>query len=101
MNTCTFLYEMTCTYKYFLIYVYVYIVLCIRGMGRVRLVGSIKLHVSFAKESYKKDYILQKRPIILSILLTVVTPYLRVVRTVGDGVCIYAYIFIDKSSYIY
>ena len=29
----------------------------------------------FAKEFYKKDYILQKRPIILSTLLSVATPY--------------------------
>ena len=33
-----------------------------------------KLQVSFAKEPYKRDNILQKRPIILSILLTVATP---------------------------
>ena len=39
------------------------------------LVGSIKLQVSFAKEPYKRDDILRKRPIILSILLTVATPY--------------------------
>jgi len=43
-------------------------------MEWLRLVGSLKLQVSFAKEPYKRDYILQKRPIILSILLTV-TPY--------------------------
>ena len=40
-------------------------------MGWLWLVGSIKLWVSFAKEPYKTDNILQKRPIILSILLTV------------------------------
>ena len=40
----------------------------------VWLVRSIKLHVSFAKEPYVKDNILQKRPMILSILLTVATP---------------------------
>ena len=45
-------------------------------MGWLWLVGSMKLQVSFAKEPYKRDYILQKRPIILSILLTVATPYL-------------------------
>jgi len=43
-------------------------------MGWLRLVGSIKLQVSFAKEPYKRDDILQKRPVILSILLTVATP---------------------------
>ena len=39
------------------------------------LVASTKLYVSFAKEAYKRDDILQKRPIILSILLTVATTY--------------------------
>ena len=32
--------------------------------GVLRLVGSIKLKVSVAKEPYKRDYILPKRPII-------------------------------------
>ena len=32
-------------------------------MGWLRLVGSLQLQVSFAKEPYKRDYILQKRPI--------------------------------------
>jgi len=41
-----------------------------------RLVGSLKLYVSFAKEPYKKDYILQKRPIIFRSLLIVATPYI-------------------------
>jgi len=43
--------------------------------GWLRLVGSFKLQVSFAKEPYKKDDILQKRPIILRSLLLVATPY--------------------------
>jgi len=34
-------------------------------MGWFWSVGSIKLKVSFAKEPYKKDCILPKRPIIL------------------------------------
>ena len=42
-------------------------------LGWLRLVGSIKLQVFFAKEPYKRDYILQKRPIIVSIPLTVDT----------------------------
>jgi len=33
-------------------------------MGWLRLVGSLKLWVTFAKEPYKRDYILQKRPMI-------------------------------------
>ena len=45
------------------------------SMGWRKLVGTIKLQVCFAKETYKRDKILQKRPIILSILLTVATPY--------------------------
>ena len=44
-------------------------------MGWLSLVGSIKILVSFAKEPYKRDNILQKRPIILSYLLIVATPY--------------------------
>ena len=44
-------------------------------MGWLRLVGSIKLYVFFAKEPYKRDYILQKRPIILSSLLIVATSW--------------------------
>jgi len=38
-------------------------------------VGSLKLQVSFAKWPYKRDYILQKRPVILRSLLIVATPY--------------------------
>ena len=48
-------------------------------MGWLWLVGSIKLYASFAKEPYKRDDILQKRPIILSILLTVATPYVYII----------------------
>jgi len=36
----------------------------------------LKLQVYFAKEHYKRDYILQKRPTILRSLLIVATPYL-------------------------
>jgi len=45
-------------------------------MGWLWVVGSLKLSVSFAKEPYKKDDILQKRPIILRSLLIVATPYM-------------------------
>ena len=34
------------------------------SMGGLRLAGSIKSCVSFAGEPYKRDYILQKRPVI-------------------------------------
>ena len=38
--------------------------MCQTHMGWLRLVGSLNLHVSFAQEPYKRDDILQKRPII-------------------------------------
>jgi len=46
-------------------------------MGWLRLVGSLKLYVSFAKEPYKRDYILQQRPVIVRSLLFVATPYVQ------------------------
>jgi len=45
-------------------------------MGWLRLVGSIKLQVSFAEYSLFYRVLSQKRPIISSILLTEATPYL-------------------------
>ena len=47
---------------------------CVCGMGWLRLVGSLKWWVSHAKESYKRDYILQQRPIIWRSLLIEATP---------------------------
>jgi len=44
-------------------------------MGWLRLVGSLKTYVSFAKEPYKRDYILQERPIFLRSLPNIATPY--------------------------
>jgi len=46
------------------------------GMGWRRLVGSLTLKVSFSKEPYRRDYILQERPMILRRLLIVASPYL-------------------------
>jgi len=43
-------------------------------MRWLRLVGYLKLQVSFAKEPYKRDNILQKRPVILRSLPIVATP---------------------------
>jgi len=45
------------------------------GMGWLRLVGSLQLLVSFAKEPYKRDDMLQKWPVILRSLLIVANPY--------------------------
>jgi len=50
----------------------------------VWLVGSIKLWASFAREPYEREHILQKRPITLSILLIVATPY--VIQPIADRV---------------
>jgi len=56
---------------------------CMILMWWLWLVGSIKLQVSFSKKPYKRDNILQKRPIILAILLTVATPYVNVKEMFG------------------
>jgi len=44
-------------------------------VGWLRLVGSLKLQVSFAKEPYERDDILHKGPMILKSLRIVTTPY--------------------------
>ena len=44
-------------------------------MGRLRLVGSLKLNVSFAKYSLFYRALLQTRPVTLRSLLIVATPY--------------------------
>jgi len=67
-----------------------------RTMGWLRLVGSLKLQVSFAKEPYKRDYILEKRPIVLRRLLIVVTPYRRETEWVESYIHVYSY----KRDYI-
>jgi len=46
-----------------------------RHMGWLRWVGSLKVQVSFAKEPYKRDDILQKRPVIWRSLLVVAPPH--------------------------
>ena len=43
-------------------------------MGRLRLAGSSKSYVFFAKITYKRDYILQKRPVFLKSLPIEATP---------------------------
>jgi len=49
-------------HKSMYIYICVYIY---RRMGWLRLAGSLKTQVSFAKEPHNRDYVLQKRPIFL------------------------------------
>ena len=48
---------------------------CKRTMGWLRLVGSLKLSVSFAEYRLFNRALLQKRPIILRSLLIIATPY--------------------------
>jgi len=45
------------------------------AMGWLRLVGSFKSYVSCAREPYKRDYILQKRPVVFRSLLIVAIPH--------------------------
>ena len=47
----------------------------LKAMGWLRLVDSLKLQVSFANEPYKRDYVLQQKPMILRSLLIVAIPY--------------------------
>ena len=62
------------------------------NMRWLRLVGSIKLNVSFGKEPYTRDNILQKRPMILRSLLIVATPYPT------QHVYVYVFIFLAGGS---
>jgi len=64
-------------------------------MGWLRLVGSLKIYVSFAEYSLFYRALLQKRPIILRSLLIVVTPYYdsnlwRLTRNMCVRVCVRA-----------
>jgi len=50
----------------------------------------LKLQVSFAKEPYKRDDILQKRPIFLRSLLTIATPQYVCLAEVSFIVILYS-----------
>ena len=80
-----------------------------RDMVWLGLVGSLKLQVSFAKEPYKRDAILQKRPMILKSLLIVATPYVyaqqrhgtkRALKVCSLSICMHneAYIQAHKNG---
>jgi len=59
-------------------------------MGWLQWAGSLKSKVSFAKEPCKRDYILQKRPIIWRSLLVVATPYVTwLIHMYYSHVCVY------------
>jgi len=53
------------------------------AMGWLRVVGSLRLYVSFAKEPYKSDLYSPKRHIILRSLLLVATPYIFLCTTIN------------------
>jgi len=55
-----------------------------RAKEWLRLVGSIKLQVSFAEYSLFSWALLQKRPIILSMLLTKATAYEQMCRDISN-----------------
>jgi len=74
--TCVRMYVCVCVCEVFIRVHSSYIL----HMGWLWLVGSIQLQVSFAKETYDRDDSLQKRPIILSILLTVAAPCMKNTR---------------------
>ena len=72
------------------------------GMGWLRLVGSLKSYVSFAKEPYTRDYILQKRLVIWRSLLiegTQLTNWLAQLtqEKVFQGTCTRTYTYTDNQ----
>ena len=96
-----------CVNTYIPAYVHVYVEsACASAMEWLRSVGSLKLYVSFAKAPYKRDDILQKRPVILSIVLTIATPYLlsfphkRKYQNVYIHTCMYVHIYMCVYIYI-
>jgi len=68
-------------------------------IGWLRLVGSLKVKVSIAKEPYKRDDILQKRPKILRSLLIAATPY--VLMTLIPACSLFLVFFYVCSFYFF
>jgi len=97
MYICTYVHMYIYTYIHICTYVHIYIytyIQMVNGWGNsihfwymrwLRLVGSLKTEVSFAKEPYKRDYILQKRPIFRRSLL------IHIYRVWMDWVYTYVY----------
>jgi len=73
-------------------------------MGLLRLVGSLKLQVSFAEYSLFHRAPLQKRPVNLRSLLIVATPYVYAyIQTCiyGWGSWIYIHLYMYTNTYVY
>jgi len=68
-------------------------------MGWLRLVGSLKIYVAFAKKPYKTDDILQKGPVILRSLLMVVLIVVLIVATPYHDCRVYIYILWFTSGF--
>ena len=96
LSLCVHMYH-SCIYVYINTHLHIHVHTYIHSFTHVyllgtlmrwlRLVGSLKLYVSFAKEPYKIEDILQKKPIILRSLLIVASPY----RCVYTYRCIHIY----------
>jgi len=68
-------------------------------MGWIRLVGSLKLYVSFAEYSLFCKALLQKRPIILRSLLIIATPYAkRVPNTLFSESTVHLWMLVPSYS---
>jgi len=78
-----------------------YMVCHLLVMGWLRSVGSMKLHVSFAEYRLFYRALLQKRPIILSILLSEATPYVSIHDTYRPFPKRRDSIYIDETRYVY
>ena len=61
----------------------------ISAMGWLRLVGSLKLYVSFAEYRLFSRALLQKRPIIIRSLLIIATPYDRTPLVFWNCYCVF------------
>jgi len=70
-------------------------------LGWLQLVGSLKWQVFFAKEPYKRDDILQRRPIILRSLLIVATPYQDICRPEFHVYITHMYVYMYIYVYVY
>ena len=78
----TLIYTQMCVCTHICVYIRIYAHICVQctnmcAMGWRRLVGFLKLQVSFAEYRLFNRPLLQKRPIILLILLTEATPYVN------------------------
>jgi len=77
MYIYVYIYEHTYIYirTYIYTYMFVYFLICAPTMGWLRLVGCLKIYVSLQNIGLFCRSLLQKRPMFLSILLIVATPY--------------------------